>query len=123
MEEGESTIDVLHALKALGVRLAIDDFGTGYSSLAYLKLFPIDFLKIDRKFVAGMKDASSDVAIVSSMITLAHALNLTVVAEGTETLQEVEQLCHLDCDMAQGYYFARPMSGCAVEEYLRLKNI
>jgi EAL domain-containing protein (putative c-di-GMP-specific phosphodiesterase class I) len=92
MEQAASTIEVLRELKALGVRLAIDDFGTGYSSLAYLKAFPLDFLKIDRKFVAGIDKDASDNVIIGSMISLAHALNLTVVAEGAETAGEVDQL-------------------------------
>jgi EAL domain-containing protein (putative c-di-GMP-specific phosphodiesterase class I) len=119
MEQAASTIEVLHALKALGVRLAIDDFGTGYSSLAYLKAFPLDFLKIDRKFVAGIDKDASDNVIIGSMISLAHALNLTVVAEGAETAGEVGQLQDMGCDLAQGFYFAKPMSCEAVQDFLQ----
>ena len=118
MEEAESSIAVLHALKALGVRLAIDDFGTGFSSLSYLKSFPLDILKIDRKFVAGLHESAGDSAVVASMITLAHALDMKVVAEGTETGQEVETLRHLGCDMAQGFFFAKPLPGENAQDFL-----
>ncbi|PQV63584.1 PAS domain S-box-containing protein/diguanylate cyclase (GGDEF) domain-containing protein [Abditibacterium utsteinense] len=118
MEEAESSIATLHALKALGVRLAIDDFGTGFSSLSYLKSFPLDILKIDRKFIAGLHENVGDAAVVASMITLAHALNMTVVAEGTETDEEVEHLRHLGCDMAQGFYFAKPLPGASAQGFL-----
>jgi diguanylate cyclase (GGDEF)-like protein/PAS domain S-box-containing protein len=119
MKEAESSIAILQALKALGIRLAIDDFGTGFSSLSYLKSFPVDILKIDRKFVTGLHESAGDSAVVASMITLAHALNLTVVAEGTETAHEVEQLRSLGCDMAQGFYFAKPLPGSRAHSCLQ----
>ena len=122
MDEGEPIAQVLHALKALGVRLAIDDFGTGYSGLAYLKAFPLDVLKIDRRFVANLAEDASGSAIVSSMINLAHALDLTVVAEGTETTNEAEHLKHLGCDTAQGFLFARPLSPREFEKFLLAAN-
>ena len=108
MNEVESKLSVLNDLKRLGVRLAIDDFGTGYSSLSYLQMFPLDFLKIDRQFVRESGQGGDNI-VLNSMIELAHALNLTVVAEGAETESEVGQLRALGCDLAQGYYFARPM--------------
>ena len=108
MNEIESKLTILNNLKKLGVQLAIDDFGTGYSSLSYLQLFPIDFLKIDRQFVRE-SGQGGDGVILNSMISLAHALQLTVVAEGAETESEVNQLREMGCDIAQGYYFARPM--------------
>ncbi|HEX8833029.1 MAG TPA: EAL domain-containing protein, partial [Abditibacteriaceae bacterium] len=111
MEESEKTIDILRRLKALGVKIAIDDFGTGYSSLAYLRSFPVDILKIDRKFISGLSKTTGDVVIVSSVIRLAHALGLTVVAEGVETAEDVHQLLEMGCDIAQGYYCAYPMPG------------
>ena len=110
MEEAESTMTVLEGLKNLGVRLAIDDFGTGYSSLAYLRVFPIDFLKIDRQFVRGVGQSADGDIILNSMIELAHALKLTVVAEGAETAEEVVELRKLGCDLAQGFFFARPLA-------------
>ncbi len=122
MEETERAIGTFRELKKLGVRLAIDDFGTGYSSLSYLRSFPLDILKIDRRFVTGVQQEAGSRVIVESMIDLAHALNLTVVAEGAETAQEVESLRGMDCDLAQGYYFARPMSAEDFANYLKQVN-
>jgi EAL domain-containing protein (putative c-di-GMP-specific phosphodiesterase class I) len=108
MEDTEMAIGVLRQLKAIGVGLAIDDFGTGYSSLAYLQRFPVDILKIDRSFVGALHTPEGR-AIVEASITLAHALGLSSVAEGVETLEQVAWLQTLRCDTAQGYHFARPM--------------
>ena len=110
MDEVATAATVLQSLKNLGVRLAIDDFGTGYSSLAYLRDFPIDFLKIDRQFVRGVGQSDDGNIILNSMIDLAHALNLTVIAEGAETAEEVFELRKLGCDLAQGFFFARPLA-------------
>ena len=109
-----SADDILHSLKDLGVQLAIDDFGVGYSSLSYLKRFPVDFLKIDRSFIEGLKQdpnsgASKDEEIVSAMIDLTHALGLKVVAEGVETAEQMAQLQDMGCDLAQGHYFSEPL--------------
>ncbi|MGI8776789.1 MAG: EAL domain-containing protein [Acidimicrobiales bacterium] len=104
----DATIARLRALKDIGVGLAIDDFGTGYSSLRYLRRFPVDFLKIDRSFVAGLGRNPEDSAIVSSVIGLAHAFGLGVVAEGVETVEQLEALTLFGCDYAQGYNWARP---------------
>ena len=109
MEDGETTIAMLDALKALGVRLSVDDFGTGYSSLSYLKRFPIDALKIDQSFVRDILDDGDDAAIASLIIRMAHMLNLTVVAEGVETADQAGFLVPLGCDHMQGFYFGRPM--------------
>ena len=108
----------MQALRALGVQLAIDDFGTGYSSLAYLKRLPVDMLKIDKAFVAGLGRDAGDTAIVRSIITLARTLELAVTAEGIEAEAEVQQLRELGCDLGQGYYFARPTPPGAVEALL-----
>jgi len=102
-------VETLRRLKALGVQLAIDDFGTGYSSLAYLRLFPIDVLKIDRTFVSSMNASNEDASIIDAVVSLGHALNLSVVGEGVETENEALQLAALGCDLGQGYYFSRPM--------------
>jgi diguanylate cyclase (GGDEF)-like protein len=111
MEGAEMTIEVLQKLKALGVRLAIDDFGTGFSSLAYLKRFPVDFLKIDKSFVDGVAHDSHDTAIVQAVIALGHALGLKLIAEGIESVEQVEQLRVLGSEIGQGYYFGYPLSG------------
>lgn len=118
MDEAEETIAKLNVLKELGVRLAIDDFGTGYSSLSYLRRFPIDLVKIDRSFIEGLGRDSEDTVIVSATIGLAHALGLIVVAEGTERSDQVDRLRRMDCDVAQGYCFAKPMDSAAVHAYL-----
>ncbi len=109
MDDARGTLGVLHALKDLGVSLAIDDFGTGYSSLAYLRRFPLDVLKIDKSFVAGLGDPGGS-AIVGAVVGLAHALGLVVIAEGVETERQAEELSRLGCDFAQGYLFSKPLA-------------
>ena len=99
---------VLSALKGLGVRLYVDDFGTGYSSLTYLQRFPMDGVKVDQSFVAGLGSEPGAAAIVGGVIGLAHGLGLVAVAEGVETEDQVERLIDLDCDIAQGFHFGRP---------------
>jgi diguanylate cyclase (GGDEF)-like protein/PAS domain S-box-containing protein len=107
MEHSEATLEVLHALKELGVRLVLDDFGTGYSSLSYLDRFPIDALKIDRSFVAGL-DSGGSAAIVTAIVSMAHSLDLRVTAEGVESAEQLERLRQLGCEYAQGFFFGRP---------------
>jgi diguanylate cyclase (GGDEF)-like protein/PAS domain S-box-containing protein len=111
---GTSSSDrTLRNLKRMGVQLAIDDFGLGYSSLSYLKRFPVDFLKIDRSFTAGLggepNGASKDTEIVKAMIELTHALGLKVIAEGVETSEQLRRLRNMKCDFAQGNYFSEPL--------------
>ncbi len=113
MGDAETTIARLQQLKGLGVNLSVDDFGTGYSSLAYLQRFPVDVLKIDRSFIAQLGEAAAATAIVTAMISLAHTLGLRVVAEGVETLQQLQVLRNLGCDRAQGYYFSKPIPSAA----------
>ncbi len=101
---------VLKQLQTLGIRISIDDFGTGYSSLGSLKHLPINTLKIDRVFITDMLDNSEDAVMLGTIIGLAHALNYTVVAEGVEEIEQINVLAGLHCDLAQGYYFAKPVS-------------
>jgi diguanylate cyclase (GGDEF)-like protein len=108
MRDAEATIGTLRRLKNMGVTLSVDDFGTGYSSLSYLKRFPIDVLKIDRSFVAGVPDDADSRAIVRTIIALAKSLKLVVVAEGVETSAQLQYLHASGCDWAQGYLFGRP---------------
>ncbi len=108
----------LDELKQLGIRIAIDDFGTGYSSLAYLRDFPIDILKIDRSFIEPIGDDRQAVALVRSIIGIAEALDLDVIAEGAETLAQVEVLSQIGCYVIQGYYFGEPTSANDVTGYL-----
>jgi diguanylate cyclase (GGDEF)-like protein len=102
--------DVVEQLKETGVRIAIDDFGTGYSSLSYLKSLPVDVIKIDRSFVMNMMEDESDRAIVRSTIDLAHNLGLTVVAEGVDSQDTLDELARYGCDVAQGFHIARPQA-------------
>jgi diguanylate cyclase (GGDEF)-like protein len=111
MEDLLRTSTALHALKGLGVRLSVDDFGTGYSSLSYLQRFPVDELKIDRTFVAGLGEAD-DRNLVAAVIGIAHALGLRVVAEGVENDKQLSQLIMLGCRSAQGYLLGRPQNPC-----------
>jgi EAL domain-containing protein (putative c-di-GMP-specific phosphodiesterase class I) len=118
MEKGPRAVDMLGALKNLGVTLVMDDFGTGYSSITYLKSFPVDILKIDRSIVEGMDEDPEDRAVVSATIGFAHALGLDVVAEGVETTGELDELRSIGCDIAQGYYWSRPCSSEKIMELL-----
>ena len=119
MRDLEETVELLKRLKALGVRLAIDDFGTGYSSLSYLKRFSIDTLKIDRSFVNDIITDPDDRAITSAIIAMARSLDLSVVAEGVETLAQSELLQALGCSVMQGYFYGRPMAAKEFEGLLR----
>jgi diguanylate cyclase (GGDEF)-like protein len=110
MHDAEQHLGTLHALRRLGSRVAVDDFGTGYSSLSYLKHLPIDALKIDRAFVRDMASDANDAAIVAAIIAMARTLGLRTVAEGVETVDQLERLRAMGCDAAQGYLFSRPMS-------------
>lgn len=110
MENASETINMMSELNEMGVSLAIDDFGTGYSSLAYLKRFPLQKLKIDRSFINDVAHDQNDAAIAKSIISLAHNMSLNVVAEGVENADQVEWLRERGCDMAQGFFYAKPMS-------------
>lgn len=104
----DKTIEILKELRRLGVRVAIDDFGTGYSSLSYLRSLPVDKIKLDRSFIQHLPASAEDIAIVKGLINMAHLLNLKVVAEGVETAEQAAFLRENDCDLLQGFYFARP---------------
>jgi diguanylate cyclase (GGDEF)-like protein/PAS domain S-box-containing protein len=118
MKDPEEAIEKLHELKLMGVKVAIDDFGTGYSSLNYLKRFPIDTLKIDKTFVSDVCRDPHDTAIVRAIIDLGHALDLTVIAEGVETKEQLQYLSALECDVVQGFLFSKALSASAFEELL-----
>ena len=118
MQNVDATMVALNRLKALGVRLAIDDFGTGYSSLSYLQRFPIDVLKIDQSFIRGLGRDSNDAALVGAIISLGKSLNLTVIAEGVETLEQLNFLKDLHCEEGQGYYFSKAVEPDAFVQYL-----
>ena len=118
MKDPEQAIEKLHELKLMGISVAIDDFGTGYSSLNYLKRFPIDTLKIDKTFVADVCKDPHDTAIVRAIINLGHALDLTVIAEGVETKEQLQYLSALECDAVQGFLFSKALSAKAFEELL-----
>jgi EAL domain-containing protein (putative c-di-GMP-specific phosphodiesterase class I) len=108
----------LRALRGIGVHLTVDDFGTGYSSLTYLQRFPVEGLKIDRSFVDGVGTEAHDTTIVDTLVRLGHSLGLTVVAEGVETLAQLEHLRRVGCDNGQGFLFGRPMHANVLERAL-----
>lgn len=108
----------LRALQRDGIRIALDDFGTGYSSIAHLRQLPIDVIKIDRSFVAGVAKDDSDASIVASMIAMAHAMRREVIAEGVEDAVQQRVLAEIGCDLGQGYLFARPQPPGGVESLL-----
>ena len=118
MADVDLTLATLTRLKALGLQLAVDDFGTGYSSLSYLRRFPVDILKVDQSFVSGLGHDAEDSAIVQAVVHMGRALRLTTVAEGVETGHHLIELRELDCDVAQGYHFARPRPAEAIDEML-----
>jgi EAL domain-containing protein (putative c-di-GMP-specific phosphodiesterase class I) len=118
MRDASTSVRLLGELKRLGVRLAIDDFGTGYSSLSYLKRFPIDALKIDQSFVRDIPDDADDAAIASTVIAMAHALRLEVVAEGVETEEQLAFLRSRGCDRVQGYRLGHPQPAAAAGAFV-----
>uniref|UniRef100_UPI00258F73A2 putative bifunctional diguanylate cyclase/phosphodiesterase n=1 Tax=uncultured Massilia sp. TaxID=169973 RepID=UPI00258F73A2 len=122
MSDVTPAVELLHRMKSLGVNLSIDDFGTGFSSLSYLSRFPIDVLKIDRSFVADITHDANDAAIVTSIIALAHNLKLAVIAEGVETLEQLDYLRSHGCDEMQGYYFSKPLAPDDFEALLRQRR-
>ena len=118
MQNADQAIATLRNLKSLGVRVTIDDFGTGYSSLSYLKDLPIDALKLDISFVSGIAKNRSDEAISRAVISLAHNLDMKVIAEGVETPDQLEFLRGLGCDEVQGFLFSRPLPPSEAARFL-----
>ena len=118
MADPKRALDVLGALRDMGVSLAIDDYGTGYSSLSYLRRMAVDELKIDKSFVMQMGLDDNSAIIVRSTIELGHSLGLTVTAEGVEDLATYDALQALGADRLQGYYISRPLSPGAMEAWL-----
>jgi diguanylate cyclase (GGDEF)-like protein/PAS domain S-box-containing protein len=117
LDDLESTVETLKRLKDLGVRVAMDDFGTGYSSLSYLRRLPVDTLKIDKSFVSSLGEDAEDAAIVETVIRLAKVLGLTVVAEGVESAEQLVRLREMECDLAQGFYFAKPVPSGSIPRF------
>jgi diguanylate cyclase (GGDEF)-like protein/PAS domain S-box-containing protein len=118
LHDVERAVRRLDELKALGLKIVVDDFGTGYSSLTYLRRFPVDLLKVDRSFIAGLGVDGEDTTIVGAVVGLAHSLGLGVIAEGVETADQLRILRELGCDYAQGFFMARPMPAAGVDEIL-----
>jgi diguanylate cyclase (GGDEF)-like protein len=118
MTHARKTISILKRLKGLGIRISVDDFGTGYSSLAYVKRFPIDVLKIDRSFVMDIITNPANAAITTAIIEMAHSLDVRVVAEGVETVEQLDFLRERGCDEIQGYYFAPPLPASEISKLL-----
>jgi len=123
MNDMESSIELLKKLRALGYRTAIDDFGTGFSSLNYLRQLPVNVLKIDQSFVRDMLVEPASLAIVESIINLAHALGKETVAEGVETEEEYRLLCERNCRVIQGYFIAKPMRAVDFELWMKSRNV
>jgi diguanylate cyclase (GGDEF)-like protein/PAS domain S-box-containing protein len=118
MENGDAAVKMMNRLRSLGIELSLDDFGTGYSSLSYLHRLPVTNLKIDRSFVNQMVVGDENSKLVSTIITLAHNLNINVTAEGIETADQLEQLKELNCEKGQGYYFSKPLEAEAATELI-----
>jgi EAL domain-containing protein (putative c-di-GMP-specific phosphodiesterase class I) len=123
MDDFGGSIEKLGALKQKGVCIAIDDFGTGYSSLGYLSRLPIDALKVDRSFIVRMSEDPQEMTIVSTIISLAHSLDLKVIAEGVETNDQARLLRLLKCDQIQGYLVGRPEAPEVTQQLLERRQI
>jgi EAL domain-containing protein (putative c-di-GMP-specific phosphodiesterase class I) len=118
MDDGDATIDLLSQIRAKRIQISIDDFGKGYSSLSYLHRFPINTIKIDRSFVSCMSSDRENFEIVRTIATLAHTLEMDLVAEGVETFEQLTQLKSLGCEFGQGYFFAKPLDSNAASTML-----
>ena len=118
MRDPEAAVERIKALKGLGVSVAVDDFGTGYSSLAYLRSFPVDILKIDRSFIAGITASQKSSALIHTLVQLGKVLGLDTVAEGIEEKYQLERLRDEQCDTGQGFLYARPLRPEDLEAFL-----
>jgi EAL domain-containing protein (putative c-di-GMP-specific phosphodiesterase class I) len=123
MQDIEANIQKLRIIRDMDIEVAIDDFGTGYSSLNYIAKLPVNVLKIDRAFIVNMTSNPDDLNIVSAIISLAHSLNLRVIAEGVETNEQAQLLRELKCNEIQGYLFSPGVPAEKVEEFLRQKKL
>ena len=119
IDDVSSAVSQLRLLRRSGVRVAIDDFGTGYSSLSRLAELPVDMLKIDRSFVNVLTTSGTGRTVAQTIIALGKAFNMTTVAEGVETPEQLEMLAHLGCDQSQGYLHSRPLAAADIEPLLR----
>jgi EAL domain-containing protein (putative c-di-GMP-specific phosphodiesterase class I) len=117
MQNPAKTIQALTGLKAMGIRIAIDDFGIGYSSLSHLRQFPIDIIKIDRSFIQDVPGDPADEAITEAIIAMGKSLKITVVAEGVESIEQLEFLAQRSCEEIQGFFFSKPLPA---DEFTRL---
>jgi EAL domain-containing protein (putative c-di-GMP-specific phosphodiesterase class I) len=117
MHNPDKTVQILGGLKSMGIRIAIDDFGIGYSSLSHLKKFPIDTVKIDRSFIQDVPGDRADEAITEAIIAMGKSLKIKVVAEGVETMEQLQFLARNGCDEIQGYFFSKPTTA---EEFTKL---
>ena len=122
LSDTDTTTRVLSLFKEAGIRTAIDDFGTGYSSLSYLTKFSFQFLKIDRSFVSKMDQSPEDETIVSVIMSMAQQLGMATIAEGVETVGQVEKLKRLGCDLAQGYLYSKPMPMGRITDHFKRFN-
>ncbi|MNY54931.1 Oxygen sensor protein DosP [compost metagenome] len=114
----ESIIASLADLRSMGFCISLDDFGTGFSSLSYLRTFPVDLIKIDRSFVAGIQPGASDDTLVRAIIELSHNLGLRVVSEGVELKEQFDLLCNLGSDELQGYFISRPLPAPSLVDFI-----
>jgi EAL domain-containing protein (putative c-di-GMP-specific phosphodiesterase class I) len=123
IEDMDKSLKILDQLKEIGFSIALDDFGSGYSSLTYLNKLPIDTVKIDREFISQITEEADEVHLLSAIIDLSHRLGLRVLAEGVETESQLQYLIRQGCDLAQGYYFCRPLPAPEAEHFIVSRNI
>ena len=123
MENSEKVTEIMEKLREIGVEISLDDFGTGYSSLSYLHRLPVDYLKIDRSFVSRITDSRENFEIVYTIIKLAQNLKMKVIAEGIETIEQLEHLKNLNCEFGQGFYFSKPVEASAAERFIEENSV